>query len=338
MRKVVLALMASIGIASSAAAQQAAWADKLFSGQTTHDFGIVGRASVVKHSFKLTNIYKVPLDISDVRVSCGCVKADAGIKSLQPGETGTINVSMDARQFIGSKTVRVFVTVESPGPGPKYLSTATLNVSANARGEVTFTPQELDFSTVQKGQVTSKSIDIEYTGTRADWRVVEIVKLSTAPFDLRAEELPRLPNGVVRRGYRLHATIKADPPATGSFKQEIVLKTNDPTAPMLSFNIVGDIQAGLAVSPNAIVVRDLKVGESQTKKVFVKAPRPFRILAVDGQGEGVTVDVPTMQDAMIVLTVHIAPLKAGELRKQLVIRTDIDSAPTPLVIEANIAP
>ncbi|MBI1833155.1 MAG: DUF1573 domain-containing protein [Planctomycetes bacterium] len=333
MRKVVLALFVGSWLASSASAQPAAWADKLFAGETTHDFGTVARAAQLKFAFKMTNIYKVPLDITDVRVSCGCVKAEAGLRTLQPGETGTLNVSMDARQFIGSKTVRVYVTV-----GPKYISTATLTVSANAKGEVAFTPHEVDFGTVQRGQAPSKSIDIEYSGGKVDWRVLEIVKSSGAPFDLKAEELPRLPNGLPRRGYRLHAAIKADPAANGSFKQEIVLKTNDPTAPMLSFNIVGHIQSGLAVSPSPIVVRDLKVGESQTKKVFVTASRPFRVLAVDGQGEGITVEVPKTQDAMIVLTVHIAPTKAGELRKQLTIRTDIDNATTPLVIEANIAP
>ena len=32
-------------------------------------------------------------------------------------------------------------------------------------------------------------------------------------------------------------------------------------------------------------VKDLKVGESQTKKVFVRASRAFRVTAVEGQGE-----------------------------------------------------
>jgi hypothetical protein len=318
---------------SSAFAQQpSAWADKLFAGDVTHDFGNVAKGSQLKHSFKLTNIYKVPLDITDLRVSCGCVRAEMPVKTVPPGESVTLNVNMDARQFVGSKTVKIMVTV-----GPKFISTATLTVSANARGDVSFTPNEIDFGNIQHGQTTTKAIEIEYMGGMGDWRVNEIVKSGAAPFELKVEELPRLVNNAQRKGYRILATMKADA-ASGSFRQEIVLKTNDPTAPMLTFQVVGNVQAGLAVSPSAINVRDLKVGESQTKKVFVRSARPFRITSIDGQGDGIKVEAPTKKDTTQVLTVHIAPTKAGELRKQLMIHTDLDGEAMPLVIEATIEP
>jgi hypothetical protein len=333
MRKLVLAMIVMLWFSSSSFAQQSgAWADKLFAGETTHDFGVVPRGAQLKHSFQLTNIYKVPLDITDVRVSCGCVKADAAVKSLQPNESTTLNISMDARQFVGSKTVRVFVTV-----GPKFISTATLTVSANARGDVAFAPTEIDFGNLSRGQTPIKPIDVEYTGSLVDWRVIEIVKNSSAPFELKVEELPRVGNAPPRKGYRILATMKAEP-ATGSFKQEVVLKTNDPAAPVLTFNIVGNVQAGLAVSPSPILVKDLKVGESQTKKVFIRASRPFRVTAIEGQGEGITVDIPNRQDTTLVLTVNVAPTKAGDLRRQLMIRTDLDDEATPLRIEATIEP
>ena len=314
------------------AQQPAAWADKLFAGELTHDFGVIARGSQLKHAFKFTNIYKVPLDITEVRVSCGCVKAESSVKTVQPGESAAININMDARQFNGSKTVRVYVTV-----GPKFISTATLTVNANARGDVAFSPNEIDFGNLQRGQTPSKTIDIEYTGSLVDWRVVEIFKDPSAPFDLKVEALPRLVNAAARRGYRLTATLKADAP-TGSFKQEVILKTNDASAATVPFNVVGGVQASLSVSPNPILVNGMKVGESVTKKVFVRSAKPFKILSVEGQGEGVTVDVPTRQDNSLVLTVTIAPTKAGALRRPLMIRTDLDSEMTPLIIEGTVEP
>lgn len=333
MRKFVLVLFAMLVSGSAALAQQsAAWADKLFAGATTHDFGIAPRGAQLKHTFKLTNIYKVPLDVTDLRVSCGCVHPDMPVKTVQPGETVNLNITMDASKFVGSKTVKIFVTV-----GPKFISTATLTVSAIARGDVAFSPSEIDFGGVQRGQTPTKAIEIEYTGGLADWRVNEIVKSGTAPFELKVEELPRLVNGAPRKGYRILATMKADA-AAGTIRQEIVLKTNDPAAPVLTFQIVGNVQAGLAVSPGSINVRELKVGETQTKKVFVRGARPFRILAVDGQGDGIKVDVPNRLDSTQVLTIHIAPTKAGAFRKQLLIRTDLDGDSMPLVIEGTIEP
>lgn len=332
MRKVVLVLLAAIAFSSDALAQTTAWADKLFGGNTIHDFGVVPRGSQHKYTFKMFNIYKVPLEISDVRVSCGCVKADLSTKVLQPNEMGQVNISMDARMFSGPKTVRVFVTV-----GPKYISTATLTIVANARGDVVFSPTEVDFGNVQHGTKSSKFIDVEYTGSLADWRVTEIVKNGSAPFELRVEELPRLPQGFPRRGYRIHATMKPDV-GSGSFKQDVVLKTSDLTGPTLTFQIVGNVQAGLAVSPSFIAVNGLKVGESQTKKIFIRASSPFRVVSVEGQGDGVTVDVPNRQDMTQVLTINIQPTKAGDIRRQLMIRTDLDGETTSLMVEGMIEP
>jgi hypothetical protein len=332
MRIIVLAISALFLLSPALLAQQPAWANKLFGNDLVHDFGVVARGSQLKYSFKMTNIYKEPLEITNVSVSCNCVKPEASTKVLQPNETATLNITMDGKQFSGQKTVRVYVTV-----GPKYISTATLTVSANARGDVVFTPQELDFGTLQRGQTPTKTVDVEYTGNLFDWRVTEIVKNGSAPFDLKVEELPRTPNSPVRRGYRLAATIKPDA-ATGSFNQEVTLKTNDGASPTLTFHIVGNIQAGLAVTPSPIIVKDLKVGESQTKKVLVRAAKPFRVISVDGQGDGITVDVPNRQETTIILTVNIQPTKAGDLRRQLMIRTDLDSQVTPLTVEATIEP
>jgi hypothetical protein len=333
MRKVVLAWIASFVFASVGVAQTSgAWADKLFGAELTHDFGVVPRGAQLKHSFKFTNIYKVPLDITEVRVSCGCVKAEPSTKLLQPNETATLSINMDGRQFAGSKTVRVYITV-----GPKFISTATLTVSANARGDVAFNPKEIDFGNHQRGNAITKPIDVEYTGGMLGWAVVEIVKNSSAPFELRVEELPRLVNSASRKGYRIYATMKADAPA-GAFKQEVVLKTNDPTSPMLTFQVVGNVQAGLAVSPNPIALNGMKVGESQTKKVFVRATRPFRVTAVDGQGDGIKIEMPKSADMTQVLTVTIDAKKAGALQRTLMIRTDLDTEQTPLVIEGVIEP
>ena len=331
MRKLVLALFGLLMFSPGIRAQQSNWANKLFA-ETTHDFGVQPRGSQLKYSFKMTNIYREPLEITDINVSCICTRAEASVKVLQPNESATLNVFMDARKFSGAKTVRVYVTV-----GPRYVSTATITVSANARGDVAFSPGELDFGNLQRGQTPTKTIDVEYTGNIADWRVTEIVKNGSAPFNLKVEELPRIANGAVRKGYRLTAAIKPDA-STGQFKQEVVLKTNDPTAPMLTFNVVGNVQAGLAVSPNPIVVKDLKVGESQTKKVLVRAARPFRVVSVGGQGDGITVDVPNRQETTLVLSVTIQPTKAGDLRRQLMLRTDLDDTVTPILIEATIEP
>src|SRR5690348_5886935 len=78
------------------AQQQGAWADKLFGTELVHDFGNVARGAQLKFTFKMNNIYKVPLEITDIKVQCGCVKAEPTVKVLQPNETANLNITMDA--------------------------------------------------------------------------------------------------------------------------------------------------------------------------------------------------------------------------------------------------
>ena len=332
MRKVLLALFVPFLLASAAAQEPINWADKLFEGTLSHDFGVVAQGTVLKHTFKFTNIYKAPLDITEIRGSCGCMKGTASVKTIQPGASATLTVTMDARTFSGPKTERVFVTV-----GPKFISTATLTLSANARGDFVFSPSEIDFGNFQRGQTPSKTIDLEYTGALAGWKVVEILKSQAAPFDLKVEALPSPANAAPRRGYRLTAAVRADA-ATGSFRQEVTLKTNNADAPVLAFNVLGNIQSGLSMSPNPLVVNGMKVDESQTKKVFVRAAKPFKIVSIEGQGEGIKVEIPKSQDATQILNVQIQATKAGLLRRQLLIRTDLDTEVTTLTIEGTIEP
>ena len=72
MRIALVALFALL-VGPTPAPAQGSWADKMFKGETTHDFGSVPRGAQLFHRFKITNIYAVRLEIVQVRTSCGCV-------------------------------------------------------------------------------------------------------------------------------------------------------------------------------------------------------------------------------------------------------------------------
>jgi hypothetical protein len=85
MRHWVLALVTAAVLAAPAAAQTE-WANKLFE-ETSKDFGTCPRGAQLKHSFKMTNIYKVPLEVTDVTPKCNCVTCTLTHKVLQPNES-----------------------------------------------------------------------------------------------------------------------------------------------------------------------------------------------------------------------------------------------------------
>jgi hypothetical protein len=325
-------LLASAGTLSAQTMEVKAWADKMFHGVTTHDFGTVPRGTQLKYTFPIKNIWAVPLQIIEIRPSCGCVKAIPSTKTLQPHETATLDIAMDGTRFTGPKTVWVYVTV-----GPEYISTAALRITATTRADVVLNPGEINFGIVPRGQTPTQYVDVEYAGV-LDWRITEVVKSSAAPIEVTPQELYRQSSRGVQAGkvgYRLTVALKGDA-AAGVFKHELILKTNDPASPVLPVVVEGNVQASLTVSPDLARLGSVQVGQEKLLRVTVRGDRPFQIMAVEGQGDGLTAVWPTQPAQVHLLQLKYNPTQPGELRKQLLIRTDmVPSASVSLTVEGT---
>ena len=84
------------------------WSDTLFN-ERSHDFGPVPRGGIVRHPFVLTNRLTVPIQILNLRVSCGCTSGTASASVVPPGKTAIIEAQMDTRNFVGRKSTTLFV-------------------------------------------------------------------------------------------------------------------------------------------------------------------------------------------------------------------------------------
>jgi Protein of unknown function (DUF1573) len=104
-------------------------AEKMFLGGLSNDFGAVAHDAQPIHHFPITNIYTAPLAIAYLQPSCRCIAATAAERILQPGESSTIDVQLDARRFTGPNTQTVRVKIV----GDNFVSTCKLVVSAVSR-------------------------------------------------------------------------------------------------------------------------------------------------------------------------------------------------------------
>jgi hypothetical protein len=312
------------------------WAQKMFNGVKDHDFGTVPRGAQLKHRFKIKNIYSVPMQITDIQVSCNCLSFSPKTPwTLQPNEEGFLDINMDARRFTGPKNIIMRITV-----GPQFVSTATIQVTANARADVVFNPGQIDFENTPQGEEKVRMIDVEYAGNM-DWRILEVVKNADAPFTVEPQELyrenGRLFNRTNKVGYRLTVKLKASAPA-GPFRQELMLKTNDPTSPVLNVVVEGNIQAALRVAPSLVKLPGVHANKLSTSKVVVSGNRPFRIVGVDGGGNDVTVELPAEARTSHLLTLKCRPERPGDFHRQLILRTDLDGAAATVTVDAAVQP
>lgn len=319
-----------LALAAPTVYSQGGWAEKMFKDGTSHDFGSVPHGAQMFHQFKVTNIYAVPMEITGVTSGCGCVTATPAKRILEPRETTTIDINMDGKRFTGPKAVTVSVTV-----GPNFISRAQLKVSATVRQDVVFNPGFVDFKAVNKGQPVVQTIDVEYAGA-LDWRVTEVVVAKDQPFEASIKDLYRRPGQV---GYQLRVVLKGDAPV-GALKESIYLKTNDPASPTVPVVVEANVLSPLMVSPSLLSLGGLKVGDTVTRKVVVRSSQPFRILGLEGVGEGVGLGAelsPTAAQVQFV-TIRCQLSTPGDFRREIKIKTDLQDTFASVIIEGSILP
>lgn len=318
-----------LGLVSVNTVSAQAWAEKMFKEGLVHDFGVVPKGAQLFHRFNITNIYAVKMEIVTIRSGCGCVSATSSVKVLEPRESATIDVTMDARRFSGPKTVIVYITV-----GPEYISTAEIRVTGNSRSDVVFNPGQITFGVVTQGQKSEQTIEVEYAGSQ-DWQITEVIAKDT-PLEATFKENYRRPGQV---GYQVSVTLKSNAPA-GNLKEFIHLKTNDASTPLLAVLVEATIQSSLSVSPSVLSLGTIKPEESLTRRVVVRASKPFKVLSVEGLGEGIELGTPPAVEPAMVQTVTFKCVikQEGQFKKQLKIKTDLQEAPVLVTIEGTATP
>lgn len=331
----VLGLFCTCSVASAQSASPAPWANKLFvkgieedptkapPPVITHDFGTVPHGTLCVHKFTITNIYDVPIQVVDVRRSCGCLEVYPPQKVLQPNETAELPISMNTAKFSGSNSQTVYVTF-----GPNYISTAIIRMSANSRTDVQLNPGQINFGTVTAGSKPVQTVTLEYHGRQRDWKVTEILK-PEGPFEVSLKEVGR---GFLTNKYQISVGLNADAPA-GPISETLSLKTNDPTAPVVNVNVSGRVQSSVVLSQQSVSFDRVKVGSESVQKIVVRATSgPFRIQPIAQDDVGISVETFPAPAPVQIITVKFAPKKAGSFRKQIALSSDPPGAASATIL------
>jgi hypothetical protein len=223
----MMALSLGVFLCGGSFAQQPADQSKIeenrFPDGMTHDFGAVPCGTQLKHVFRIVNTSDVALKIEEVRVSmAGCVTAQSNKRIVQPKEEATVTVMMDGQRFLGTKTVRTFVTVNDGKP-----LTHSLVVSANCRDDLVISPASFDFGNIKRGDTPTKKVVV----TVSKQTEISVTKLVFANrlLHVQVRELSRDMNSV---SFEVTATIRAEVPAR-LLSEAIELRTNSTSLPSI---------------------------------------------------------------------------------------------------------
>jgi Protein of unknown function (DUF1573) len=317
------------------------WAHKFFSGKDAppppvilHDFGTVPKGTVRDYSFQMTNIYAVPMQVEPIQPPCRWVSVVKYTAQMDPLETGQIDVRLETAGIEGPKQVELKVLFKGRDPTTKkeFNSDARLVILADSRPDISVDPGTIAFGPVPVGKAMAKSVCVTYTGKQVGWAISEPGYRK----DLFAVLIEKAPGAGT--AYKVTATLKEKAPA-GPFNESIVLNTNDPTAPTMTLTATGTVHPPLILlglgPTNKLRLAPVAVGKEQKQVVSVLAEKPFKVTAVDGQGNGLSVIIfPTPRAKSEGLMLVFDPEKVGPIRKVLTIKTDTGDSVT-LTVEAT---
>ncbi len=298
---------------------------KMF-GEMKHDFGMVPRGSQLLHRFQWRNTSDKPLELVEYQRSCGCTSVSISPRVVEPGAIGMIDMLMDTKPFAGEKIVNLSLVF---GPGKLY--SAQYQVKAFSRGDIVYNPGQFSFGVISEGATPTGNVDIEYAGN-LDFKITGVAE-QPAGVDVKITENYRRPGTV---GYHITTTLANDLPS-GDFKQTIQLRTNDPNNPILPVLVDATVRSSLTVVPDKLFYGTVKAGGSMNRRITLRSSAPFRILGVDGQGNGISVAVPTTTAAVHSLLIQWRPVDTGEMKAELRIRTDNEKFPLVVLPVSGLA-
>jgi hypothetical protein len=299
------------GLAVAAPASAAAWADSMFD-ELSKDFGSVPHGSIQTHNFRIVNNTKQPVSISGVRVSCGCTSASAAKSYLNPGEETAVVARMDTSRFFGVRSVTITVTLDRPA-----FEEVRLWVQANSRNDFSLSPDGLAFGEVKKAETPSVSTTVTFYGSPT--QITEVK--SESNYVQPSVEAVKNPDGTT--AYQIKAKLRNDVPV-GRWFTDVWVKTNNPEIPQIRVPVTVEIASALSVSPDAVALGQVVVNAESERRVIIRGSKPFKITAVEGAGDDLSVQDSTEDSKPVhVLTVKLKAAKAGDVSRKVRVETDL---------------
>jgi hypothetical protein len=270
------------------------------------------------------------LHIASVRPSCPvCTVTKPEKEWLEPGESTVIRASLNTRNVLGFKDVRIDVTFDQPS-----YAVTQLRLQCTGRSDIVFSENEVALGTVKRGQSASKTINIAYAGSN-DWRI-DGVSCDNPAIETELVEMRR-GSGLV--DYQLRVTVKPDAPP-GAIRDRIWLGVKDAynkSGIEVALNAL--IKADLSLSTSALDVGNVPSGSTASRQVIVRGVRPFKITDIHGDDGPIQIERPDESKQLHILTVTIkaADQPPGEVSQYFEIETDMKGEePLKLTVSAKV--
>lgn len=269
------------------------------------DFGIIPTTGMAHDEFTVRNVGKAPLNVSDVKTTCGCTQGKIVDTTIPAGGETVVQVAVDPKRIYGYESTKT-LTIYSNDPKKGAVQ---VKVHAAIEPEFELDPDNLDFGTLEKGEGAEKTVvmreltdvpvgllDMQVGGPAAGWLEVS--------FEERPEQQWKVPG---KREYAITASIKPTAPA-GDLTAQALMKLDLPRVTKYYLKVHANVEAFYTVVPEARMgggnFGPVKPGTMVDNVIRIKAAEPFTLVSVSADKPYITLtshdyDEPGVQAANV---------------------------------------
>jgi len=228
-----------------------------------HDCGIVTETKLAIHEFRYRNETNSAVHVSDIGVTCGCLKVVDPPSAIGPGEFGTFRVEFSLKGYIGPVSQSASITFRDNTIPP-----LVLRIQAVAPG-LQIRPALVEFGKLRVGNAATQDAKI-FVGGLLEARIVDIsssddrLAASFDEIDVNPQEVARAMAPLADVHIQLHVGPGDD---VGRFEGLLHIKTNVPGQEILQLpvraNVVGEYEA----KPETAFFGTVGVGKSIARTI-----------------------------------------------------------------------
>lgn len=245
--------------------------------EPTYDFGELLNNRDIRHTYVVKNIGDMPLEISDVRTSCGCTIARISKKTVPPGDEAEVTAVLKLRGRRGHQ--RKSFNVVSNDPDTPWLS---LYMQGKALKEVDISPNRIFFRQLGESSAVEQVIEIRCNTDDT----INIKSLETSSDFFAAD------HEVIEEGKAHKIRVQTQPPLSmGPTRGTLVINTDNKEFPSLTVPLSLHVVGELRFSPKQINLLQSDSPISRTVFVAPGTKNDFTIEKVEPPIESIEVHV-----------------------------------------------
>lgn len=260
--------------------------------QPVQEAGVVAKGEKVARDFVIKNEGDQPLEITDVKPTCGCTVAEFD-HVIPPGGTGKIHAVVDTTNFAGPIAKSVMAFTNDP-QNPRL----ELTVKADVQPYIFVAPGFARFIQPQ-GSPPGK---VEQAIFTSSFEGLEILKAeSPYPF-LTVEYRPSTADELQEQGkgrqWVVTFTVDYTKAPVGNISAYVTLTTNHPKQPVVTIPVSGFVRPMIAVTPVEADFGTIDLSKPQDARLLIRSfdPAGIQVTSAETDVPGVKVEVVSVEE------------------------------------------